>query len=839
MKLRTTLLLSMMALLAGVLGLTSLAVVHVIGRHARQSVQEEVARGVYFMKEVLQARQGLLRNEVSVMAGEPRLRAVVATKEVDHATVFGVLSEIAEAGHSAVLLLTDEEGMLRADIAEPDAEGHDLSDVPIVRAALDGGDAPALWVDEDHVFQVHAQRIAFGEHVVGVLVLGRAIDDAVMARLARQTGTWNALTVDAGLVARGGGEELASAAGLAAIVSQVPKTQAPIELALRAGQMMSMSVGVPGYEGEANVRFTVFDSLDAALAPSRELTKLVGMLAAGSLLVALIFAFLLARGLSRPVDELGQLATELAGGHLEARVQPSGPTEVRHLGASMNGMATRLQASAAELEEVNQGLERTVGERTAELQSRNVAMKTILDNAGQAFLTLDAEGNVAPERSAIIERWFEGLGVDGKLWELTMPFDATVSEMLELSWESLSDGWLPIDMCIDQLPRQFSVEGRVLSIAYKPVMAEGDERLVNMVVVITDITAELERERLESEQKELLDVFLKLMSTPDAVCAFLDETASIVHRVKTSETGRVESVMRDIHTIKGNCSLFGLHTVAHVCHEVESRIAENNDEVEARDLKEVVAAFTAMEERIAPVVSDAKTEDILLGLEEYRRFEARLRACEGTYALIDEVLSWRHEQAHYRLLSLGEQAKDLANRRSKPGLNVVVDADGVRLDKNRWAPFWSCLSHVIRNAVDHGIESPAERTAAGKAPGGTLTLRAEQSEREVVISIADNGGGVHWEALAAKGATLGKPSETDADRVELLFTDGLSSKDEADELSGRGVGMAAVRSIVLELGGAIQVDSERGAGTTFRFCFQKGMPMHGLVVNDVSASKSA
>jgi len=128
------------------------------------------------------------------------------------------------------------------------------------------------------------------------------------------------------------------------------------------------------------------------------------------------------------------------------------------------------------------------------------------------------------------------------------------------------------------------------------------------------------------------------------------------------------------------------------------------------------------------------------------------------------------------------------------------------------------LMHIVRNAFDHALETPAERVAAGKAPEGTIRLEALQRGNHVVIQVADDGRGIDLEAVRARAVARGL---IDADAVltrkevlDLIFAPGLSTASEVSETSGRGVGMDVVRENVTALGGLVYVDSSAGAGTT-------------------------
>jgi two-component system chemotaxis sensor kinase CheA len=162
-------------------------------------------------------------------------------------------------------------------------------------------------------------------------------------------------------------------------------------------------------------------------------------------------------------------------------------------------------------------------------------------------------------------------------------------------------------------------------------------------------------------------------------------------------------------------------------------------------------------------------------------------------------------------------ARALSQRLGRGDPEVVLEDDGVRVPHERFAGFWGAAAHVVRNAVDHGFEDPSARREAGKPPRPRLTLGCRRRGDTLEVTIGDDGAGVHWDALAAKARAQGLPAQTRAELVAALFADGVSSRDQATETSGRGVGMSAVKQAVEALGGSITVDSERGVGTTFRF----------------------
>jgi len=143
---------------------------------------------------------------------------------------------------------------------------------------------------------------------------------------------------------------------------------------------------------------------------------------------------------------------------------------------------------------------------------------------------------------------------------------------------------------------------------------------------------------------------------------------------------------------------------------------------------------------------------------------------------------------------------------------LVTAGDDVELDTTAVELLRDPLTHMIRNAIDHGLELPAHRVAAGKQAVGRITLEAKHDGGSVVIRVSDDGAGLDRDAIRARA---GSSAETDAEIFELIFASGFTTSETVTEISGRGVGMDVVRRAVESLRGTIAVESRAGAGTTF------------------------
>ena len=162
--------------------------------------------------------------------------------------------------------------------------------------------------------------------------------------------------------------------------------------------------------------------------------------------------------------------------------------------------------------------------------------------------------------------------------------------------------------------------------------------------------------------------------------------------------------------------------------------------------------------------------------------------------------------------------RDLA-RNLKKEVNLESQGEDTDLDKNLVEALADPLIHLVRNAVDHGIEDPDEREKAGKPRAGTVILTAEQEGDHILLTIQDDGKGMDAEALRSAAVRKGMMDEEAAARLEakdcynLIFQPGFSTKTEISDVSGRGVGMDVVKTRIVQLNGSVEVDSQKGKGS--------------------------
>ena len=426
----------------------------------------------------------------------------------------------------------------------------------------------------------------------------------------------------------------------------------------------------------------------------------------------------------------------------------------------------------------------------------------------------------------------------------------------ELNWE-INQHLIP-----KEIIREVEGKSQVIEIECAPMLGlSGD--IEKHLLCLRDVT-ELRELRLASEQRQeellMLDEVLRIPEERfryflKRVEHFLKENEILIASWSQTKTENRLEVIRqlfmNLHTIKGSARTLQLHAIASAAHDVEQYCAAiQRQELEARSrdlmdgidnvrtavnqyqiLSEQKLGWNADEEQIkVPLRLVLEGLQKLADVRPYINDPEQLRLMIGYEIDLERVakvsLSDKIDEISQGMDSLARDLKKLPP-------NIVVSGDPVNLTQEGTQVLQAVLVHLLRNSLDHGIEDPDERRIAGKNPVGLISIHAKAEDDELVLYYRDDGRGLNLNGILQKAIAAGlADSMTPADPLvikDLIFSPGLSTKELVTEVSGRGVGMDAVKTYIEQCGGRITVTLQQEAvthltGRWIPFGFQLTLP---------------
>ncbi|HYX38996.1 MAG TPA: 7TM diverse intracellular signaling domain-containing protein [Oligoflexus sp.] len=470
-----------------------------------------------------------------------------------------------------------------------------------------------------------------------------------------------------------------------------------------------------------------------------------------------------------------------------------------------------LEVAEGEIRGLNADLEKKVQDRTA-------TIRMILDNVKSGFLLIDSDFKVRPGFTKSCEEILEHALVPGDSFGHLFSISDRQRGDLEVALMQVFDDIMPESVTLSMIKSRLPVKNRQVMIQ-SAVIRDEQQKIQSILITLTDAThvAQMEKEA------KLSQTLVKILQAQVNFKSLLGESFMDLERAKglLKEDGQ-KAVKMVLHTIKGNFASFGLEEIAHSIHELEDKGAVNANEID--ELVQTIHQFLESYKDIL------KIDPASLNEKSYRlhdahllRLSERLKNKGATRELLDTFATWMDEikQISFDELigPIGKKARRIAESIGKK-VNLTIDGGNIAVDADRLQSVIHSLIHLVRNSIDHGLEFPDERGDKGEE--GTIFIRVRRDERAFHIEAGDDGRGINAEIIRKVALNKGliKPEEAaqlnDQDSLALIFRSGFSTRDEVTSLSGRGVGMSAIESAVLELGGKIAIDTKLGQGTCFR-----------------------
>ncbi|MDD3852636.1 MAG: cache domain-containing protein [Syntrophomonadaceae bacterium] len=601
----------------------------------------------------------------------------------------------------------------------------------------------------------------------------------------------------------------------------------------------------------ANWTFGIAIPRSEYIKPLNNLLFGFGAALAISLLMGILIILPVIRSLLKPVLQLNEAVSSFAEKDFTARSLVSSRDEVGELSENFNRMADII-------EEYNQNLERTVAQRTS-------SIRNLLNNAGQGFLSFGHEFYIDEEYSSECNRIFGREIAGQRFTDLIFPDDEEQKRFMENALLSImqDDDELRREVYFSLLPQELLLNGCNVSLDYKLIVNRQNEEIDRIMIILTDITEQRQLELHMEGERKLLKMVVKVVAYNNDFQEYCSDyrnfCSKTIWELLDSSRPREEiiaEIYRRIHTFKGGFAQLEMINMAEKLHQCESQISASQDEfskMSGQQLKTFFASLNMLEwmdedlAMLREILGEQFLEqDNLLVIDEAQLLEINQKVVSTLSPwecklLLPDLNRLMFKPMRELFKPYPETVARLAERLNKSILPVNIAGGEVPVDTEQYRDFCKTLIHVFRNAVDHGLESAEERIANGKEEYGTISCEILQDESGILIVISDDGRGIDVEHLKERAVQKGIcDRETAAglsaqEALQLVFVENLTVNDEITSISGRGIGLAAVKEELDKLGGSVELFSQAGMGTVFTFhlpCLESNK-LHDISVNDM------
>ncbi|WDZ94207.1 MCP four helix bundle domain-containing protein [Herbaspirillum sp. WKF16] len=563
--------------------------------------------------------------------------------------------------------------------------------------------------------------------------------------------------------------------------------------------------------------------------------------------------FLLYRQITGPISRMSSMMGEIAASQdFTRRLPVQRMDEVGHSIVAFNGMVEKIEEASAQ-----------VRQKTADMQA-------MLQNIPQGILTIVDGNKIHPEYSAFLETVFETADIAGRdMMELVFSGTNlgadTLSQIEAIGGACIGEDVMNFafneHLMVGEVEKTMAGGARkILDLSWSPITDDNDT-VIRLMLCVRDVTELRHLAAEANEQKRELEMIGEILAVAPAKFAefigsarrFLDENEQIVHQNPEATAFAIAKLFRNMHTIKGNGRTYGLLHLANVVHEAEQhyddlRHPETGAVWQQEDLllqlaqvREIIDRYARINEvtlgRASAGAADAATaapgyERHVLTIDRKHIQESLHRLEHVNTANLHELVAVRNEVRRTLRLLGTEAVQDvlapvtgslpaLAADLGKAAPLVEIEDNGYVIHSYASPLLQNVFMHLIRNAMDHGLESVEERLAKGKAQAGSIKLEMGVMGGMLHMALSDDGRGLALERVRQTGIEKNMitvdQALSDAELARLILQPGFSTRSEVTEVSGRGVGMDAVLDFVIREHGKIEIRfTDTAEGAAFR-----------------------
>ena len=575
-----------------------------------------------------------------------------------------------------------------------------------------------------------------------------------------------------------------------------------------------------------------------------------------------IITGVLAKMIIRPLKILEVKMNELADGNIEEAINCNMVTgkQIHEfesiLGAfkkiinKMQGYIKILEHQKEELEAQNITLEDNqiaLNNYNKKLQQKTLKLSNILDNVGQGFFTFKNDLLIDEEYSLICERIFNKNIINLKFSELIYPNEVNQQEFIDdliKSVFTIQDS--SRDLYMSLLPEEITLHDRIYNFDYKIVFNENLEEV--MIVIVTDITEKRAMEAKMDMERKLLKMVVKVIINREEFLDIVKNYKSFVgNNIKDCIENDCEKFLREIHTYKGNFSQYDLVNIVEKLNYLEDTLLNEDCRMKNNYINtEILLSWLEEDIKILEnyVCKDFMNEDEIYKIRKdtLKEIEFKINNLlpkSESRVILPLIQSLRYKSIKELLKSYPEYTVKLSERLEKSIKPFEIEGDDVLIDGDKYKKLFKLLVHIFRNCVDHGIESEEERIQSGKELEGTISCDIVNYNEKYQIVIYDDGRGICCEKLIEKAIekqiinSEELQNMNNEDIHQLIFKQGMTTKENATIISGKGIGLSAVREEVNNLNGEIMVESEKGKGTKYYITIPKSFEETSVEKNSI------
>lgn len=476
-------------------------------------------------------------------------------------------------------------------------------------------------------------------------------------------------------------------------------------------------------------------------------------------------------------------------------------------------------------------------------------LKLVLDNTGQCIFTTDEQLVIDDNYSAECTKIFGRKIQNKKFSELIRPYNSydnieTIEQILNS--DIFNENGFKRKVLLSILPEEIVYKNKILSLECKLITSDLHKFSRQFLFLLMDITEKkLLEEKIKYEQSKF-EMATKIMSNNNLFKKLLKEYAyfcsegiSKLSNQNLDKITLIKIIIKELHTFKGNFSMFDMSFLVQKLHKVEESIInmkENNNFSTAEDIIKNVYNLDLEKliqdylEKLSEFIDDKYLEfeekDITISKVKLEQLEERLKKIKSTEAqiVLDEIYKLKLIDFSRLLEGYPQYVLKLAEKEGKLVNSFNIESEEyIPIDEKKYYKFTKSLVNIFRNSVKHGIEIPDVRLEAGKGEIGNIGCKINKNKNKIILEIFDDGYGIDIDKL--KHRTLSE-SEKQHKLSEIYsvnnleyapFGEGISTLDKVDEIGGRGEGMLAVINELNSLEGKLEIDTERCKGTTLRF----------------------